>query len=318
MQRQGKRGRRRGGVRVRAAREGRAGQVYKARQPGYGGMVDAVASATGVKRGLITFNDDGTMREQERAPRVRLSIGAWSLPHPEKVKRGGEDAHFVGRECAGVADGVGGWIEQGVDPGIYSRELMRGAADALASTPDGGDDKAVDALRQAHMRANDAATGSTTACIAYLDTSLESVLRVANVGDSALLLFRSGVLAFRTQAQQHAFNYPFQLGSEGSDTADDADIFRVNVYDGDCLVLGTDGITDNLFEEDIAEIAWKGVTSGKSPSQVARALADAARAASFDETSLSPFAASARDYGLVFDGGKVDDITVVVCYVLST
>ena len=31
--------------------------------------------------------------------------------------------------AAGVADGVGGWIDQGVDAGIYARQLMQHAHD---------------------------------------------------------------------------------------------------------------------------------------------------------------------------------------------
>lgn len=51
----------------------------------------------------------------------------------EKADKGGEDAHFVLDEdsaskrehsAAGVADGVGGWAQQGVDAGLYSRSLM--------------------------------------------------------------------------------------------------------------------------------------------------------------------------------------------------
>ena len=46
------------------------------------------------------------------------------LPHPDKVETGGEDAFFVsshGQGAFGVADGVGGWNLEGVDPSRYSR-----------------------------------------------------------------------------------------------------------------------------------------------------------------------------------------------------
>lgn len=46
------------------------------------------------------------------------------LPHPDKVATGGEDAFFVsshGQGAFGVADGVGGWNMEGVDPSRYSR-----------------------------------------------------------------------------------------------------------------------------------------------------------------------------------------------------
>ncbi len=54
-------------------------------------------------------------------------LQAASIPDPIK-KAGGEDAHFIleknNRYAVGVADGVGGWSEVGVDSGIYSRSLM--------------------------------------------------------------------------------------------------------------------------------------------------------------------------------------------------
>jgi len=59
---------------------------------------------------------------------MRLRIGACCLPHPDKAHYGGEDAYFAsaaGGGALGVADGVGGWAESGVNPAQYSRTLMR-------------------------------------------------------------------------------------------------------------------------------------------------------------------------------------------------
>ena len=59
---------------------------------------------------------------------ITLIVQAVSIPHPDKVATGGEDAHFIldgsDRWAIGVADGVGGWAEVGVDSGVYSRFLM--------------------------------------------------------------------------------------------------------------------------------------------------------------------------------------------------
>ena len=53
-----------------------------------------------------------------------LGVAGAVLPHPDKVETGGEDAFFVsthGQGAFGVADGVGGWNLEGVDPSRYSR-----------------------------------------------------------------------------------------------------------------------------------------------------------------------------------------------------
>lgn len=245
-----------------------------------------------------------------------LSSGSWALPHPEKLTRGGEDALFVGRGCAGVADGVGGWADLGVDPGIYSREFMKATADAIATLsavdPDG---KPLAVLHHAHAHATRTSRGSTTACFAYLEEDGAS-LKVANLGDSAVFVIRQGKLAFKTPAQQHEFNFPFQLGSGASDTADMADVYDVAVRAGDIIVLGTDGLTDNVYDDVIVSMAWDAAVEGKTPDDIAQLLTLNAKLESLSTTSDSPFARQAREAGRNYPGGKPDDITVVVCFCL--
>jgi len=45
------------------------------------------------------------------------------LPHFQKRHKGGEDAAVLTDRVLSVADGVGGWAENGVDPANYSRRL---------------------------------------------------------------------------------------------------------------------------------------------------------------------------------------------------
>mmetsp|Transcript_48048 Transcript_48048/g.75027 ORF Transcript_48048/g.75027 Transcript_48048/m.75027 type:complete len:217 (-) Transcript_48048:685-1335(-) len=76
---------------------------------------------------------------------LRLECYAAMIPHPDKPR--GEDAYFTlpgpeakGSEvqAAGVADGVGGWSDIGVDAGEYSRALMKHASARLVSGVAGG------------------------------------------------------------------------------------------------------------------------------------------------------------------------------------
>lgn len=46
------------------------------------------------------------------------------IPHYEKKKKAGEDAYFADTNILSIADGVGAWVEQGVDPALYSRKLV--------------------------------------------------------------------------------------------------------------------------------------------------------------------------------------------------
>ncbi len=47
-----------------------------------------------------------------RRAQLVLVTGAYVLPHPEKMAKGGEDWFFVSESmrAMGVADGVGGWV----------------------------------------------------------------------------------------------------------------------------------------------------------------------------------------------------------------
>ena len=47
------------------------------------------------------------------------------IPHDDKLHRGGEDAADSNDTFLCVADGVGGWADRGVNPGIFSAELTR-------------------------------------------------------------------------------------------------------------------------------------------------------------------------------------------------
>ena len=88
------------------------------------------------------------------------------MPHPDKEETGGEDAHFIWDEQAiGVADGVGGWANHGVDAGQYSRALMSHSVDAIEEESKGSIDP-LRVLEKAYTRTK--AEGSSTACIIAL------------------------------------------------------------------------------------------------------------------------------------------------------
>eukprot|EP00198_Chlamydomonas_reinhardtii_P008181 XP_001697518.1 predicted protein [Chlamydomonas reinhardtii] len=186
---------------------------------------------------------------------VRLVAGAHMIPHVDKVDKGGEDAYFISRVGlggVGVADGVSGWADEGIDPAEYPRTLMRYATDAYEAAR--GKLSAQDIIRYAQYRTY--LKGSSTVCLALMKPNKQ--LEIANVGDSGVRILRNGKVIFGTEAQQHAFNMPFQLSHpnnvEDPDSADDADVHLVEVQDGDVIMLATDGLFDNVFDDEIEQI----------------------------------------------------------------
>ena len=145
------------------------------------------------------------------------------IPDPPKASSGGEDASFVSPSglSLGVADGVGGWREQGVDPGVYARLLMHNAqvfcdaAEAAGVAANAGAEGAaaaqaeelpLQAIEQAAARTT--VPGGSTCCIVLLRGRR---LWAANLGDSGFIVLRRGQLYYRSGQQQHSFNFPFQL-----------------------------------------------------------------------------------------------------------
>ncbi|XAR64112.1 Phosphoprotein phosphatase [Bertholletia excelsa] len=245
---------------------------------------------------------------------LKLVSGSCYLPHPKKEDTGGEDAHFICDEVAiGVADGVGGWADLGVDAGKFSRELMSNSVAAIQEEPKGSVDPAK-VLEKAHSSTK--AEGSSTACIiALTDKGLHAI----NLGDSGFLVVRDGCTVFRSPIQQHDFNFSYQLerGNNG-DLPSSGQVFRISVDIGDVVIAGTDGLFDNLYNNEVTAVVVHAVRAGLGPQVAAQKIAALARQRAEDKNRQTPFSTAAQDAGFRYYGGKLDDITVVVSYITGS
>ena len=111
------------------------------------------------------------------------------------------------------------------------------------------------------------AKGSTTATMVFLKNGEQMELKTSNIGDSGYMLLRpksspDGSVSlqklFRSESQQHYFNCPFQIGNHNK-SAPSKQAFETShaVNPEDILVLGTDGLWDNLFDEDVITLIEK-------------------------------------------------------------
>ncbi|KAK9947109.1 hypothetical protein M0R45_012544 [Rubus argutus] len=246
---------------------------------------------------------------------LKLTSGSCYLPHPDKEETGGEDAHFicVNEQAIGVADGVGGWADLGVNSGLYSRELMSNSVTAIQEEPKGSVDPAR-VLEKAHSSTK--AKGSSTACIIALT---EQGIHAINLGDSGFIVVRDGCTVFRSPVQQHDFNFTYQLenGING-DLPSSGQVFTVPVAPGDVIIAGTDGLFDNLYNNEITAVVVHAMRAGLGPQVTAQKIAALARQRAQDRDRQTPFSTAAQDAGFRYYGGKLDDITVVVSYVASS
>jgi len=142
--------------------------------------------------------------------------------------------------------------------------------------------------------------GSSTCVIASLDKEAP-VLYTSNLGDSGYLLVRKEednlVTVFSSVEQTHGFNFPYQIGTSGDDPIK-ADTQVHNIDHNDILIVGTDGLFDNLYDEKIIELLSpfvRGQAALEDPNLVADVIAKEAEKFSRDPYYVSPFAKSARE-----------------------
>lgn len=261
---------------------------------------------------------------------------AWR-PHRAKVETGGEDAFLATDFVLGVADGVGYWTDKGVNPGAYSEGLMRTAFDFFITEYQGQNCvPPMDILRAAY-RENVDVPGTSTALLASL---CNDQMDVVSLGDCTILVLRNGELVFRNEEQHHSLNFPYQLGTGSNDKPDHAQQAKVRVQPGDLVVLGSDGIFDNLYDRDIIKTLMKTVTYSqrratvgtyfnadgrKKEEQVtfldavpqsllaaANQILEAAAVNSVDPRVATPFSDKCVEAGAYAEGGKQDDMTLIV------
>ncbi|MCJ1314091.1 hypothetical protein MMC25_007771 [Agyrium rufum] len=211
---------------------------------------------------------------------MSFDAGQSSLRTRSKNSRpaSGQDSFFVSsigqtpNTAFGVADGVGGWAESGIDPADFAHglcEYMSGEAQDF-------DIKSRQRLYAGYLlqkgydlveRDGFIYAGGSTACLAVGGD--DGALEVANLGDSGFAHFRPNAITFAPQFQTHAFNTPYQLskipesirqrsrifGTEPlQDLPQNAAISNHQVKHGDVLVLATDGVWDNMSASDMMKL----------------------------------------------------------------
>ncbi|KAL7061463.1 hypothetical protein AAHC03_0534 [Spirometra sp. Aus1] len=248
----------------------------------------------------------------------------------------GDDACFVSiteASCVlGVADGVGGWRSYGVDPSNFSKKFMS-ACERLARSGRFQPDEPMLLVTEGYHEVLEAKTpllGSATFCIISLCRS-DGRLYTVCLGDSGYLIIRHGSIVQRSAHQKHAFNTPFQLaclppnehGHFHRDGPEQAIQNSVKLEPGDIVVVGTDGLFDNLTDSMILQevMPLEGIKCTSESDDLlhwcATRLVTCARHAAENPNFVSPFANEARQYGLNIAGGVRGDITVMLALVVD-
>ncbi|KAJ7273709.1 phosphatase 2C-like domain-containing protein [Mycena haematopus] len=253
--------------------------------------------------------------------------------------------------CVGVSDGVGGWADQGIDCSLFSQGLMYYAhrhfengwagepeidpiieTTSDSTTPRGAEATPSKVLQLAyHDVLADASieAGSSTACLLTLNAS-SGMLRSANLGDSGFCIMRSSSMFFTSRPQTHYFNCPRQLAkfqstkdkaSSFNDLPNAAEEYSTRLKDSDIVIAYTDGLADNIFPAEILQICSLIMNRPDSEAgkvqAIAQNLVNYSRKRMFSD-QVSPFEVDSLRHRKWWQGGKVDDVTVVVALVQET
>lgn len=79
---------------------------------------------------------------------------------------------------------------------------------------------------------------------------------------------------FRTAQLEHEFGCPYQLGHHRyANSPCDADLAALPVGSGDVIVMGSDGLLDNMSELEVVNEVSKLIAAGAKPAAMAQRIA---------------------------------------------
>mmetsp|Transcript_7969 Transcript_7969/g.16710 ORF Transcript_7969/g.16710 Transcript_7969/m.16710 type:complete len:407 (+) Transcript_7969:71-1291(+) len=279
---------------------------------------------------------------------------SYQKTHPVKDKEGHRDADVCLESpmILGVADGVSQVEEFGIDASLLPRELLRYCEDlgmyqlvpSSKPSPQDAYKGPVPLLKEAFEATE--SLGSTTVVLALLDNStrihgkLHPMIAVITVGDCELIVLRriksrqSPLEAvFRTEMQRidgHV-QTPLQLARvDGRIDPDFHDgitieviekgsaVHCVSAYEGDIIIMGSDGVFDNLFLDEIADLANSVLQPGRQiPTHEALLGHLAKRIVQACHAKTQPGTNGVMPEAPIGRGGKMDDTSCVVAEVIE-
>ena len=189
----------------------------------------------------------------------------------------------------GVFDGVSAMTQSRA----YAQTLAKVTCSTLSTTSDDDwTEQAQNALLQAGRAARDISGGSTLAVVRLdLDAEVPCV-RVFTVGDCECMVLRSPTpgsieLVSVSTIKVHDNGAPYQLAGKGwiTDMPEDGIVAATDVQAGDTILLYSDGLSNNLENEEIAKIVGSYATSPVDV--VADTLVQSARAAGWVDDDVT-------------------------------
>lgn len=281
--------------------------------------------------------------------------------HPQKEKQGIDDADatLASPMLLGVCDGVSQVEDLGLDASQLPKELLKSCGELatrqLVTDPDDVSSLQdsysgpISLLKKAYAETE--SLGSTSVLLAVMDNSstihgkLHPMIGVVTLGDCELVMLRrsagrKGPLQVvlhtemqrigghnQTPLQLSRMNDRFDPGFEESDALDAIErgsgLHCTSTYEGDILILGSDGVFDNLFLDEVVAICNERLKAPSTEqvtfvpshaavlSEIGRCIVERAHEKSAKNVHRL------QSYTPVGLGGKADDTSVIVAEVVE-
>jgi len=295
--------------------------------------------------------------EYQKNKPLCFSARAFQQTHPAKVRMGYKDADatLTSPMLLGVCDGVSQLEEFNMDPSLLPNELLRVCEELAmmqlmpdqAVNPQDAYRGPISLLKEAYEETE--SFGSTTVLLAALDNGtrihgkLHPMIAVLSIGDCELLMLRrtngrqSDLEAvFHTEMQRIDYNVqtPLQLARVDERIDEDFDesialeviekgsaVHCVSAYEGDIVIMGSDGVFDNLFLDELVEICNEILGKPKNSSEFTpippSMLSQVAQRIVKDSHAKSDAKGGQFLDTPIGKGGKVDDTSVVVAEIVE-
>jgi serine/threonine protein phosphatase PrpC len=315
-----------------------------------------------IRRPPLTIDEVPESAQPGVPARLKFWSSGHSRQHPDKSAWTNADAFFASDTLVGIADGVSAVELEGYDPSKLPVELLlkcqelhrlrkanpirfcaevtsRLSAYANLSLEEVKGSWPKYLMAEAFLMCE--TLGATTALLVAIDMEqaepARAVCHSANIGDSQYMLLRFETGAWtvvdKSPPQVHWFNCPYQLTRMPDTSMTEVSLFQqvsiassghLACFEGDVLIVATDGVFDNLFDEQIVAIVAEGCSpEGKpqvTPQDLAQRIVDGAihNASVHDkEVGKTPFSQMAQSAsGRTIYGGKPDDTTAAVAFVV--
>lgn len=259
-------------------------------------------------------------------PRRRL----YGNPYETISVKSGDDAMILSPNLIGVADGVSGWEKGHANSGLFARSFLENISKnfteltfknsrnlSLISNKDLSkklDDSFYESLEIMHHQEF---KGSSTLVAGMI---IDKNLKIISIGDSKIFIIRDGEIIGTNQEQYFANLCPQQVGTQENCKlpSEIVEYFDLELKKDDLILICSDGVTDNLYPDEILKLINDTVNKDKTNlQQVCNKLLITVKQTAFDNYCVTPYVEKVNEMSSSFiTGGKLDDTSICISKVV--